>query len=78
MALAAILDRLTHLASILCWYRSDCRQHEFRQAKAALLRNSKVRGYEHVCDWWSAKKPTNLGYKATKHVERTFLISDYC
>ena len=29
-ALATILDRLTHLVSISCWYRSNARQHECR------------------------------------------------
>ena len=29
-ALATILERLTHLASISCWYRSNARQHGCR------------------------------------------------
>ena len=36
-ALAAILDMVTRLASISCWYRSDARQDEFRLSQAALL-----------------------------------------
>ena len=32
-ALAAILDYVTHLASMLCWYRPDARQDEFRILK---------------------------------------------
>ena len=37
LALAAILDYVTHLASMSCWYRSDARQDEFRLSQAALL-----------------------------------------
>ena len=55
---------LTHLASMSCWQRSD----------------------DDGCSWWSAKKKTRTQtgnrlltrYKATKHIERTFLSSDYC
>ena len=36
-ALAPILDHVTHLASISCWYRSDVRQDRFRRSQAALL-----------------------------------------
>ena len=36
-ALAAILDCLTQVASISCWYRSDARPDEVRLSKAALL-----------------------------------------
>ena len=36
-ALAAILDYVTHLAPISCWYRSDAKQNEFRLFQAALL-----------------------------------------
>ena len=36
-----------------------------------------VPGYHHVCIRWSAKKTRERSYKATKHIERTFLISDY-
>ena len=43
-ALAAILDYVTHLASVSCW------------SQAALLRISQERGSDHVCSWWSAKK----------------------
>jgi len=52
-ALAAILDRLTHLASNLCWYRFDARQDEFKLLHYELI---KVRSYEHVCRRLSAKK----------------------
>ena len=63
-ALAAILDWLTQVALISCWYRSDARQDEVRlQTKAALLWISKVRDYEHVCSRWSAKKLANPCYK---------------
>ena len=43
-------------------------------SQAALWWISKVRGYDHVCSRWSAKKHENPSYKATKHFERTFLI----
>ena len=36
-ALVAILDYVTRLASMSCWYRSDARQDEFRPSQAALL-----------------------------------------
>ena len=36
-ALAAILDYVTHLAPMSCWYRSDATQDEFRLFQAALL-----------------------------------------
>ena len=57
-ALAAILDYVTHLASMSCRYRSDAKQDEFRRrlSQAAISWISKVRGYEHVCSRWSAKK----------------------
>ena len=51
-ALAAILDYVTYLVSMSCWYRSDAGQDE---SQAALLRISKVRGYDHFCRRWSAK-----------------------
>ena len=69
-ALAAILDWLTHLASISWWYRSDARHDEFRKSLAVLLWISKVRGYDHVCRRWP-KKHANNNYKAIKHIERT-------
>ena len=69
-ALAAILDWLTHLASISWWYRSDARHDEFRKSQAVLLWISKVRGYDHVCRRCS-KKHANTKYKAIKHIERT-------
>ena len=34
---AAILDCVTHLASMSCWYRLDARQDEFRLSQAAIL-----------------------------------------
>ena len=34
---SAILDYVTHLASMSCWYRSDARQDKFRLSEAALL-----------------------------------------
>ena len=55
-ALVAMLDWQTHLASMLCWYRSNVRRDEFRLSQAALLWISKVRGYDHVYSRWSAKK----------------------
>ena len=58
-AFAAILDWPTHLALNSCWYRSDARQYGFRLPQAALLWISKVRGYDHVCRRWSAKKKKN-------------------
>ena len=36
-ALAAILDYVTHLSSMLCLYRSSARQNEFRPSQAALI-----------------------------------------
>ena len=74
---ATILNWLTHLASVRRRYQSNARQDEFRLSKAALLWISKVWGYGHVCSRWSAKKHANLSYKATKHIECTFLISNY-
>ena len=35
-----------------------------------------LRGYNHVCTWWSAKQTCSPSYKATKHIKRTFLIAD--
>ena len=43
-----------------CWYRSDAGQDE---SQAALLRISKVRGYDHFCSRWSAKKKQILVIK---------------
>ena len=43
-------------------------------SQAALLRIFKS---NHVYSSWLAKKHANLSYKATKHSERTFLISNY-
>lgn len=37
-----------------------------------------VRDDGHVCRRWSAKKHANTTYEASKHIESTFLISDYC
>ena len=42
-ALAAIVDYVTHLASMLCWYRPDARQDEFRILK---LLSCEFRKYE--------------------------------
>ena len=39
-------DYVTYLVSMSCWYRSDAGQDE---SQAALLRISKVRGYDHLC-----------------------------
>ena len=36
-SLAAILDYVTHIASMSCWYRADARQDELRPSQAALL-----------------------------------------
>ena len=36
-ALAAILDYVTNLAPMSCWYRSDATKDEFRLFQAALL-----------------------------------------
>ena len=64
-ALAAILDYVTQLASISCWYRSDPRQDEFRLSQAALLWISKVRCYDHVCRR-SAKKTCKYQLSSNK------------
>ena len=58
-AFAAIVDYVTNLASMSCYYRPDARQDEFRQSQAALLWISKVRGYDHVCSRWSTRKKKN-------------------
>ena len=42
--------------SLDVWYESDVRQVEFGLSQAALLWISKVRGYDCVCGWWSAKE----------------------
>ena len=55
-ALAAILDYMTHLVLMSCWYQSDARQDKFTLFQASLLWISKVQGYGHVCSTWSAKK----------------------
>ena len=70
-------DWVTHLASISFWYRSDDLQDEIRVSQAALLRVFKSFRWNHVCSSWLAKRHANLSYKATKHSERTFLISNY-
>ena len=58
-ALAAILDFVKHQASLSCWYRSDARQDERRLSQAALFSIWNVRGNDHVCSRWSAKKHAN-------------------
>ena len=70
-ALPAILDWLTHLASISCWYWSDARQDEFRFQKCEVMTMSVVGGQ------LKKEKNANPSHKATRHMERTFLISDY-
>ena len=75
-ALAAILDYMTHLTSISFWYRSDARQDEFNckllycEFQWCEVMTMSVVGSQ-------PNKHTNTSYKATKHIERTFLISDY-
>ena len=75
-ALVAILPWLTHLASISYWYRSDVRRDKFRsQAAYSKFQNCEVMAMSVVGG--QPKTHANLSYKATKHIERTFLISGY-
>ena len=78
-AFTAILDWLTHLASISCWYQSNARQDEFRQylkpLYCELIQKYEVKTMSVVGA--QPKKHTNLSYKATKHIKCTFVISDY-
>ena len=68
-ALAAILDYMTHLASMSCWYRSNLRLLYCKFQKYEDMTMSVVGG--------QPIKHANTSCKATKHIERTFLISDY-
>ena len=67
-AFDAILDHVTHSASISCWYRSNARQDEFRLncefQKYKVITMSEVGG--------PPKKHYNTSCKATKHIEHTF------
>ena len=73
-ALPAILDYVIQSASLSCWYRSDNKMNlrlrycEFQ--KYEIMTMSALRDQ-------TTKKHANTCYKATKHIERTFLISDY-
>ena len=71
-AFAAILDWLTHLAPISCWYRSDAGQEYLKllyveSQKYEVMTMSVVGGRPK-------KNDANPSYKATKHIERTFLL----
>lgn len=55
--MAAILDSLTGLASISCWYQYDARQDEFRLK----LLYCEARSYDQGSSrWWGKKKHTQI------------------
>ena len=73
-ALAAILDWLTHLATISYSYRSDLDNLKLLYCefqKYEVMTMSAVGGQP------KKKKRENPSYVATKHIARTFLISDH-
>ena len=69
-ALAAILDYVTYLVSMSCWYRSDASKMNLKLLYCAFQK------YEVMTISAEGGQP-NPSYKATKHIERTCLISDY-
>ena len=77
-AFTAILNWLTHLASISCWYRSDARQDEFWKFQVTLSWISKVQGYHLDCSRWSAKKHVQIPVIKQQNTSNAyFLISDH-
>ena len=75
-AFAAILDWLTHLASISCWHWFDARQDEF---SCFIVNFKSTRLWSCRRRWSASKKNTTPSYKPTKHIKYTFLICDcYC
>ena len=66
------------MAAILDWqswprFHADIDLISDKMNLAALLRISKVRGYDHVCSRWSAKTHANPSYNATKQIQRESL-----
>jgi len=77
-ALATIMDWLTHLASISCWYRLDTRQDEFRlKLLYCEFQKYKVMTMSVIGGQPKKKNGAHLSCNTTKHVKCTFLISDY-
>ena len=72
--LTAILDYVTHLASMSCWYSSYSRRDEFKLLKCE-FQKYKVMTMSVVGG--QPKQHVNTSYKATKHIKHTFLISDW-
>jgi len=75
-ALAAILDYVTHLVSMSCWHvpmpdkmNLDLKLLYCEFQKYEVMTMSVVGG--------QPRKHANTSYKATKHIDRTCLISDY-
>ena len=62
--LAAILDYVTHLASVSCWYLLYCEFQKYEDMTKSVVGGQPI-------------KHANTSCKATKHIERTFPISDY-
>lgn len=73
-AFAAILDWLTHLASISCWHWSNARQDEF---SCFIVNFKSTRLWSCRRRWSASKKNITPSYKPTKHIKYTFLICDY-
>ena len=66
-----------HLASMLCWYRSDARQDDSDHLKLFYCKFQKCEVMTMSVVGDQPKKYINTSYKATKHVEHAVLISHY-
>ena len=66
----AVLDWLTHLVAISCWYRSDARQDESQKMLYCKFQKYEVMTMSVVEG--QPKSHENATNKATRHVERTF------
>jgi len=78
-AFTAILDWLTHLALILWWYWSNTWDKTNLDHLKLLYREfQKYQVIAMSLVGGQPNKHTNPSYNATKHMECTFLLSDYC